>query len=136
MKHDPLYYARFHRKGLLVVSVLYAIALVSTHFNDKTAEMSMVAFQAWLGGCIAIELLSAWYRHLWMDAGFKNWQVILKMAYVDDEEVARDIAYNVAVWPAVKTAKYLPVFATEIRTTWLIAIMVSFSFTFMSIMFA
>lgn len=135
-KHDPLYYARSHRKAVQGVSVLYLIGLVSTHFNENTAQMSMLAFQAWLGAWIAIELLSAWYRKWWMEGGFRNWQVILKMAYVADEEVARDIAYNVAVWPAVKTAKHLPQFASDIRVIWLMSIMVSFSFAFTSIMLA
>lgn len=133
MKHDPLYYARSHRKAVQMVFFLYIIGLISTHFYDNTAQMSMLAFQLWLGAWVAIELLSAWYRKWWMESGFKNWQVILAMAYTADEEIARDIAYNVAVWPAVKTAKHMKDWAIQIRITWMFTIMISFSFAFISI---
>lgn len=51
---------------------------------------------------VVIESLAWWMRKCWLDGAFQSFTIDVLMASRHEED-ARDIMYNVAVWPVVKT---------------------------------
>lgn len=120
--HDPIFYVQYYKRSLQLILALFVINIGISTFGYEGAEKtemiltSLVGYYMMLG---VIEGLSAAYRKLYMKGPFKNYQVIMKMAS-SDKETARGIAYDMAVWPAVKSHKMYTSWGNDIRKGWVI----------------
>jgi hypothetical protein len=124
MKHDPLFYIITHGRGLLLCWALYIISLICIQFQydaNEAAMLSVTAMMAFYGTWGSIEAISFWYRHNWMESPFTNYPVVVKlMLSMSDVEVARGLAYELAVMPSTKAHTMYVKWWDEVRAFWTI----------------
>lgn len=101
----PCKFSRLHRCGWSLSFLLYILALVSVFVErGDTVEMIMkiyLCFDVYIGMIIVIEILSWWIRTLCFDGIFRYYAVDIMMT-IQREPEARDVMYNMAVWPIFK----------------------------------
>lgn len=137
MKHDPLYYVRFHGLGIKLCNWLYLAALITSvlAYDGKESlmyiDMSILLF---FGSWATVEAISAWYRFNWMDSPFNKYPVVIKlmMTLTKDVEEATGIAYNLAVMPTIKANKLYSSWWSEVRFFWIVDVAVTFILYFIA----
>lgn len=139
MKHDPIYYAVTHGRGILATWVCYIIALISciVQFDgQESIGMLITALMAFFGTWGMVELISWWYRVNWMEGAFKNYPVLMKMiSMMHDVEEARGVAREISVMPTLKAHRLYTQWWDSVRSFWLVNSFCAVSFCLVSIFF-
>lgn len=100
----PYKFSLLHRGGWILSLSLYSMALICAVIGYETQDslkMIILCMQVFFGMIAVIELVAWWIRKCWMEGAFRTFTVDVLMAS-SREEVARDIMYNMAVWPVMK----------------------------------
>lgn len=101
----PYKFSRLHRGGWTMCMSLFSMALCSAVIGYETTEercaMIILCLQVYVGMLLVVELLAWWIRKWWLDGIFQSFTVDVRMSSMQEED-ARDVMYNMAVWPVIK----------------------------------
>lgn len=101
----PYKFSQLHRGGWILSIALYSMALVCAIVGYETEaerlEMIILCMNVYFGMLVVVESLAWWIRKCWLESAFHSFTTDVLMASKNEED-ARDIMYNIAVWPVVK----------------------------------
>lgn len=100
----PYKFSQLHRGGWILSIALYSMALICAvvgYETDESCKMIILCLQVYIGMIVVVELIAWWIRKWWMEGAFQRFTIDVLMASSKEED-ARDIMYNMAVWPVMK----------------------------------
>lgn len=140
MGHNPVVYAKWHRKAEKLCMYLYVIACcisVEMYYSTEEANRSltlndnlMTCLFAYFGMFAVVNLISYGYRSTWMDGAFKNYEVINHIAKYPDEE-ANGMARELAVMSVGKRSKVTKDWYGYSRFDWIVKVSFVFGVQFL-----